>query len=70
MEATITVRHIGSDMTFDYVGLTPERALVAAYEQATNSNWSTWTYKAPSEYPIELGRYHYFLGDFAVRRAA
>ena len=37
-------------MTFS---LEPELALIACHEQVLRRNFSTWTYKTPTSYPIE-----------------
>jgi hypothetical protein len=34
-----------------YLGLTPEQAVIAAYEQSQKHNYSTWTYPSPEKHP-------------------
>jgi len=66
----VEVLDLDTGKTIEYVGLTPAEALRNAYEQYGKKNWSTWTYKDPSEYPIKEGHYTLMLGSFSVVKAA
>ena len=44
-----TVHHIDTGESFSYT-LSPDQAVIAAYEQRTCGNWNTWLYLNPNEY--------------------
>lgn len=44
-----TVFHVDSGDTFLYT-LSPDQAVIAAYEQQVNRNFNTWTYRNPRNY--------------------
>jgi hypothetical protein len=49
-----------------YVGITPEQAVVAAYEQS-RGNFSTWTYPSPEEHPhLRRGQKTVACGDWTA----
>lgn len=47
--------------------LSPEEAVLAAYQQYTLKNWHWWALKENTA-PIEEGKWHWFCGDFAARK--
>ena len=61
-----TVYHVDSDLKLEYT-LSPDQAVVAAYEQMVNRNFNTWNYRKPSEYDgyIRTAHGHYCNGYWA-----
>jgi hypothetical protein len=55
-----TVYEVNSERTWEYT-LSPDQAVIAAYEQMVNRNFNTWTYREPSGYAgytrTKLGHY-------------
>ncbi len=48
-ELMTTVHRIATGETYEYT-LSPEQAVIAAYEQFTCGNWRTWSYVDPTQH--------------------
>jgi hypothetical protein len=61
-----TVYHVDSDRTLEYT-LSPDQAVIAAYEQNVNRNFNTWQYREPGKYTgyIRTQYGHYCNGYWA-----
>jgi hypothetical protein len=61
-----TVHHLESDRTWEYT-LSPDQAVIAAYEQMVNRNFTTWSYREPNKYAgyIRTVNGHYCNGYWA-----
>lgn len=45
-----TVYYLDTETSYEYT-LSPDQAVIAAYEQFTRNNWRTWRYIDPSQHP-------------------
>ena len=43
------VYHVDTETAYAYT-LSPDQAVIAAYEQQACGNWNTWTYRNPDQY--------------------
>lgn len=60
----VRVRNLATGQVQEWVGLTPEQAVTAAYWQA-RGDFNTWDYDR-RETPLRHGRHVVFAGDFAA----
>jgi len=49
-----------------YHGPTPREAVIAAYAQS-RGDWNTWDYHKNYDHLVEVGRHHFFIGDWGCK---
>lgn len=65
MAKPVIVTNLSTCVEMVFVGITPEQAVVAAWEQQEHNNYNTWEY-ADSKAPIVRGKHGVAAGDWCA----